>query len=219
MKKILKKTIKKIKKIILWYKKVLTAHSDYKVSFYTKIKFALKGFTVNEYIWYNLKHNNYNDYISDYKRIESRNINCDYKFILDDKLIFEEIFRNYIRVPYNYGYISAGHIYSLHNCNLNNDNVIDFIKEKKALVLKILKGYEGNVYKIDAKKVSMETLGKYFPNTPMLAAVVKVSGIMSDEDFLNDMIGSFKHKFAKKPEVIDGNMKALEMALQEVTKL
>ena len=82
-----------------------------------------------------------------------------------------------------------------------------------------LKGYEGNVYKIDARKVSMETLGKYFPNTPMLAAVVKVSGIMSDEDFLNDMIGSFKHKFAKKPEVIDGNMKALEMALQEVTKV
>ena len=65
----------------------------------------------------------------------------------------------------------------------------------------------------------MEALGKYFPNTPMLAAVVKVSGIMSDEDFLNDMIGSFKHKFAKKPEVIDGNMKALEMSLKEVTKL
>ena len=82
-----------------------------------------------------------------------------------------------------------------------------------------LNGYEGNVYKIDARKISMETLGKYFPNTPMLAAVVKVSGIMSDEDFLNDMIGSFKHKFAKKSEVIEGNMKALEMSLKEVTKL
>ena len=83
----------------------------------------------------------------------------------------------------------------------------------------LLKGYEGNVYKIDARKVSMETLGKYFPNTPMLAAIVKVSGVMSDEAFLEDMIGSFRHKFAKKPEVIDGNMKALEMALKEVTKV
>ena len=53
----------------------------------------------------------------------------------------------------------------------------------------------------------------------MLAAVVKVSQIMSEEDFLNDMIGSFKHKFAKKPEVIEGNMKALEMALKEVKKI
>ncbi len=82
-----------------------------------------------------------------------------------------------------------------------------------------LNGYEGNVYSIDARKVSMEALGQYFPNTPMLAAIVKVSGIMSDEDFLNDMIGSFKHKFAKKPEVIDGNMKALELALKEVKKI
>ena len=65
----------------------------------------------------------------------------------------------------------------------------------------------------------METLGKYFPNTPMLAAIVKVSGIMTDEAFLADMIGSFQHKFAKKPEVIEGNMKALEMALNEVKKV
>jgi pyruvate ferredoxin oxidoreductase gamma subunit len=65
----------------------------------------------------------------------------------------------------------------------------------------------------------METLGKYFPNTPMLAAIVKVSGVMSDQDLLDDMKGSFKHKFAKKPEVIEPNMKALEMSLQEVHKI
>ena len=53
----------------------------------------------------------------------------------------------------------------------------------------------------------------------MLAAIVKVTGIMSDEAFLEDMKGSFKHKFAKKPEVIEGNMKALELALKEVTKM
>ena len=83
----------------------------------------------------------------------------------------------------------------------------------------LLRGYEGSVYTIDARKVSEETLGKYFPNTPMLAAIVKVTGIMSDEAFLEDMKGSFKHKFAKKPEVIDGNMKALELALKEVKKI
>jgi len=84
---------------------------------------------------------------------------------------------------------------------------------------KALKGYSGNVYCIDARKVSMEALGKYFPNTPMLAAIVKVSGIMTDEALLADMETSFKHKFAKKPEVIDGNMKALELALNEVKKI
>mgnify|MGYP000119765087 CR=1 FL=1 len=58
--------------------------------------------------------------------------------------------------------------------------------------------------------------GKYFPNTPLLAAIVKVANIMDEETFLREMQASFKHKFASKPEVIDGNMKALEMALKEV---
>ncbi len=82
-----------------------------------------------------------------------------------------------------------------------------------------LKGYKGSIYTIDARKISIETLGKYFPNTPMLAAIVKVSEIMTDEALLEDMKSSFKHKFAKKPEVIEGNMKALELALKEVQKI
>lgn len=86
-------------------------------------------------------------------------------------------------------------------------------------IKKQLKGYKGEIYTIDAKKISIEALGKYFPNTPMLAAIVKVSKIMTDKDFLNDMQGSFKHKFAKKPEVIEGNMKALEMSLNLIKKV
>ena len=103
---------------------------------------------------------------------------------------------------------------------LKEDGAIVINTTKSAEYLrKALKGYKGNIYTIDARKVSMETLGRYFPNTPMLAAIVKVSGIMIDEELLNDMEGSFKHKFAKKPEVIEGNMKALEMALKEVKKI
>lgn len=80
----------------------------------------------------------------------------------------------------------------------------------------LLKGYEGKVCTIDAKTISIDTLGKYFPNTPMLAATVKVTGIMPEEDFLNDMETSFAHKFAKKPEVIPGNMEALRRSMHEV---
>ena len=83
-------------------------------------------------------------------------------------------------------------------------------------VKKYLKGYKGKVCTIDARKISEETLGKNFPNTPMLGAVVAVTGIMEREKFLEDMRGSFKHKFATKPEVIEGNMKAIERSMQEV---
>ena len=96
--------------------------------------------------------------------------------------------------------------------------VINTTKGKEEIEPK-LHNYQGAIYTIDARKVSMETLGKYFPNTPMLAAIVKVAGIMDEKDFLEDMKGSFKHKFAKKPEVIEGNMKALELALKEIKKI
>jgi pyruvate ferredoxin oxidoreductase gamma subunit len=79
-----------------------------------------------------------------------------------------------------------------------------------------IRGYTGKVCTIDARKVSLEALGKYFPNTPMLGAVVKVSGVMEEEKFLNDMKKSFSHKFATKPEVIEGNIKAIEMSMKEV---
>ena len=79
-----------------------------------------------------------------------------------------------------------------------------------------LGGYTGKVYTIDAKKVSVACLGKYFPNTPMLAAIVKVSGVMDWDTFFSEMQASFEHKFSSKPEVIEGNMNALKMAYEEV---
>ena len=79
-----------------------------------------------------------------------------------------------------------------------------------------LKGYTGKVCTIDAGRISQEELGRNFPNTPMLAAIVKVSGVISQEEFVQDMEGAFRHKFASKPQVIDGNMRALKRALEEV---
>ena len=80
----------------------------------------------------------------------------------------------------------------------------------------LLNGYEGGVYTVDARAISIKALGKNYPNSPMLAAAVAVSKVMDKDEFLNEMRSSFQHKFAKKPEVIDGNMMALELAFEEV---
>lgn len=95
---------------------------------------------------------------------------------------------------------------------INTTNDAETLKKK-------LNGYKGGIYTIDARSISIDALGKYFPNTPMLAAIVKVSGVIPEDQFLADMEGSFKHKFAKKPEVIEGNMKALKNTLEKVNKI
>ncbi len=80
----------------------------------------------------------------------------------------------------------------------------------------LLNGYKGNVYTVDARRISVETLGKYFPNSPMLAAAVAVGKVMDTDLFISEMRASYEHKFAKKPEVIDGNMKALTKTIEEL---
>ncbi len=122
----------------------------------------------------------------------------DYVVVVDDSLLES--------VDVTSGLKSTGAII------INTTKDAEYLKSK-------LNSYSGSIYTLDARKISEEALGRYFPNTPMLAAIVKVSGIMTDEELLNDMKGSFKHKFAKKPEVIEGNMKALELALQQVKKI
>lgn len=83
-------------------------------------------------------------------------------------------------------------------------------------IAKKMPGYRGKVYTVDARKISVAALGKYFPNSPMLAAIVAVSGVMDKDQFLTEMESSYKHKFSKKPEVIEGNMNALRMTFEEV---
>ena len=131
-------------------------------------------------------------------RIHSNVYEPDYVVVVDDTLLES--------VDVTAGLKTSGALI------INTTKDADYLK-------KVLPNYQGAIYTIDARRVSMETLGRYFPNTPMLAAIVKVSNIMGEAEFLEDMKSSFGHKFAKKPEVIEGNMKALEMALKEVKKI
>ena len=80
----------------------------------------------------------------------------------------------------------------------------------------LLKGYTGRICTLDGRSVSERHLGKNFPNTPMLAAIVKVSGVLDEDQFIRDMEDSFRHKFASKPQVVEGNMNCLRDAMKEI---
>ena len=75
-----------------------------------------------------------------------------------------------------------------------------------------LKG--GKVFTVDATTISVEKLGRNIPNMPMVAAMIKVTGIIK----LENLTDTFKENYAKKftPEVIKGNLDAIEQAHKEV---
>ncbi len=89
----------------------------------------------------------------------------------------------------------------------------------EARIKAMFPGFTGSIYAIDAREISTQCIGRNLPNTPLLAAAVKVSGIMNKESFLKNMLDSFTHKFSTKPAVITGNMDAVKRSWEEVSKL
>ena len=76
--------------------------------------------------------------------------------------------------------------------------------------------FNGKVYTVDATKISIETIGRDIPNTPMMGALVKVTGLIDISELLQDTKKKLEVKFRHKPEVIEGNLKAIERAYNEV---
>ncbi len=72
------------------------------------------------------------------------------------------------------------------------------------------------LYILDASSIAKETIGRDIPNTPMLGALAKVTGLLSFETLMDDTRKKLEKKFRNKPEVIEGNLKAIERAFNEV---
>lgn len=74
---------------------------------------------------------------------------------------------------------------------------------------------ESRVVAVDASGIAKGELGKPIPNVPMLAAVVRASGLLPRDEFLAALREAATHKFASKPGVVDANVRAAERAYGE----
>lgn len=73
-----------------------------------------------------------------------------------------------------------------------------------------------NVFTVDASRIARETIGRPIPNTPMLGALIKVTGLLSFETMLEHTRIKLGKKFKDKPEIVEGNVAAIRRAYQEV---
>lgn len=74
----------------------------------------------------------------------------------------------------------------------------------------------GKVFTVDATQISIDTIGRAIPNTPMMGALIRATGLISLDDFIRDTRHKLEQKFRNKPEVIEGNIKAIQRAYEEV---
>ncbi|MEI7542813.1 MAG: 2-oxoacid:acceptor oxidoreductase family protein [bacterium] len=94
---------------------------------------------------------------------------------------------------------------------VNTDNSKEEVKERT-------KWNGKNIITIDASKIAFANIGKPIPNTPMIGALIGATNILPIEAFMEDTKKKLEKKFKSKPEVIEGNLKAIRQAYEEVKK-
>lgn len=70
------------------------------------------------------------------------------------------------------------------------------------------------VFSVDATEIALQTIGRSIPNTPMLGALAKVTGMFTLEGLLEDMKKSFGKKFSD--DIINKNLDAAKRGYEEV---
>ncbi|MFW6148828.1 MAG: 2-oxoacid:acceptor oxidoreductase family protein [Atribacterota bacterium] len=87
-------------------------------------------------------------------------------------------------------------------------------KESPAQIRKKLQLKGKKIFTVDASKIALEELGRPMPNTPMVGALVKATGLLKLDNVITDIKSKFSGKFSQK--VVDGNVNAIKRAYQEV---
>jgi pyruvate ferredoxin oxidoreductase gamma subunit len=72
------------------------------------------------------------------------------------------------------------------------------------------------VFTLDASGISLATIQRNIPNTPMLGALAKLTGMLDFERLMEETKHKLEKKFARKPEVIEGNLAAMRRGYEEV---
>ena len=71
------------------------------------------------------------------------------------------------------------------------------------------------VYAVPATKIALDTIGRAIPNTPLIGALAKVSGLFTLEGILEEVKTSLGKKFNE--EVVNANLEAVKRGYEEVS--
>src|SRR3990170_1019031 len=67
-----------------------------------------------------------------------------------------------------------------------------------------LEGTKAKVFTVDATSISLETIGRFMPNTPMLGALAKATSLLTVENLIENFKDNYSKKYSEK--VIEGNV-------------
>ena len=74
---------------------------------------------------------------------------------------------------------------------------------------------KARVYAVDASRIALDTVGRNIPNTPILGALLRATGVVDKESMIHEMR---KHLSARglSPKVVEANIEAFQRGYDEV---
>ncbi len=72
------------------------------------------------------------------------------------------------------------------------------------------------VFTVDASRIALETIGRDVPNTPMLGALARVTGVLELEPMLAAIKDKLSAKFRGQEKLVESNLESVRRAYQEV---
>ena len=92
--------------------------------------------------------------------------------------------------------------------------IVNTSKDSQEIRTKLNAKEGQKVFTVDATKIALECIGRALPNSPMLGALAKVTGLVTIDHLLDDVRKSFGKKFSQL--IIDGNLEATRRGYEEV---
>ena len=98
---------------------------------------------------------------------------------------------------------------------LKGDGVLLINSPLSPIEMRSRLGHRGEIWTVDATKITMELMGRNLPNTPMLGALARATGIVGKEALIREIRARFRDM---KEEVVNANIAAVERAYEEVKR-
>lgn len=133
----IKRCIKISKLILIYFRRILFVRNHFKCPFHKKLRANLtRGFLADQWMLYDLDHNDHREYLSEFDWYRSRYINEPFDFLLNNKIAANEILKQYVRVPDIYMIKNHGVLSTFESEKLEYETVIALLREKGKLFIK-----------------------------------------------------------------------------------
>ncbi len=177
--------------LYLWIAKILLAKDHFKVNFFTRLRYNLRGYLADQYVLYDFAHCDWREYLSEFDWYRSRAINGDYSFILNNKPVCSDILKQYVRVPQTYA-LKMGRRITLSDGKAATDTVLlELLREKKISIVKpISRGKGLNIFLIAYQSGGFSCNGRPISEQALLRLLNKkkewfLSEYIHQADYLN----------------------------------